>query len=68
IDDRDVRPGVKFKDCDLMGIPLRITIGEKNLKEGLVEIKFRDKKESIKVKKEETVRRTVDYVNELKRW
>ncbi|HOJ43107.1 MAG TPA: proline--tRNA ligase [Syntrophorhabdaceae bacterium] len=68
IDDRDERPGVKFKDCDLMGIPLRITIGEKNLKEGLVEIKFRDKKESIKVKKEETVRRTVDYVNELKRW
>jgi prolyl-tRNA synthetase len=33
LDDRDERPGVKFKDCDLIGIPLRITIGERGLKE-----------------------------------
>jgi len=68
IDDRDVRPGVKFKDCDLMGIPLRITIGEKNLKDGLVEIKLRDKKESLKIKKEDIIGRTIEYVEELKRW
>lgn len=68
IDDRDVRPGVKFKDCDLMGIPLRITIGEKNLKDGFVEIKHRDKKESLKIKKEDIVGRTIEYVEELKRW
>ncbi|HON84420.1 MAG TPA: proline--tRNA ligase [Syntrophorhabdaceae bacterium] len=67
-DDRQERPGVKFKDCDLMGIPLRVTIGERNLKEGLVEIKERDKKESIRVKKEEVVRRVEEYVEELKRW
>jgi prolyl-tRNA synthetase len=41
IDDRDERPGVKFKDADLIGIPLRITIGEKALAEGKVEIKPR---------------------------
>ena len=41
MDDRDERAGVKFKDADLIGIPYRIIIGEKNLKEGLVEIKER---------------------------
>lgn len=41
LDDRDERAGVKFKDADLVGIPYRIVIGEKNLKEGLVEIKER---------------------------
>jgi prolyl-tRNA synthetase len=41
MDDRDERAGVKFKDADLIGIPYRIVIGEKNLKEDLVEIKER---------------------------
>jgi prolyl-tRNA synthetase len=41
LDDRDERPGVKFKDADIIGIPLRLTIGEKNLKHGKVEIKAR---------------------------
>lgn len=41
IDDRDERAGVKFKDADLIGIPVRVTVGEKNLKQGLVEIKER---------------------------
>ncbi len=41
IDDRDGRPGVKFKDADLIGIPLRIVVGERGLKEGTVEVKWR---------------------------
>ena len=41
IDDRDERPGVKFKDADLAGIPLRLTIGEKALEQGGVEFKAR---------------------------
>ncbi|HEY6010503.1 MAG TPA: proline--tRNA ligase [Nitrospirota bacterium] len=41
MDDRDERAGVKFKDADLIGIPYRVVIGEKNLKEGLVELKQR---------------------------
>ncbi len=41
LDDRDVRPGVKFKDADLIGIPLRVVIGERGLKESNVEIKRR---------------------------
>ena len=41
LDDRDARPGVKFKDADLIGIPLRIAVGERGLKDGKVEIKHR---------------------------
>jgi prolyl-tRNA synthetase len=59
IDDRDERAGVKFKDADLIGIPTQIIIGEKNLKEGLLEIKDRRTKESAKVKVEEVVERFI---------
>jgi prolyl-tRNA synthetase len=38
LDDRDERPGVKFKDADLIGIPYRVTVGPKGLEEGKVEI------------------------------
>ncbi len=41
IDDRDERPGVKFKDADLIGIPLRLTIGDKALAEDSIEFKVR---------------------------
>jgi prolyl-tRNA synthetase len=40
-DDRDERPGVKFKDGDLIGIPFRICVGDKNVQKGLVEIRER---------------------------
>lgn len=45
-DDRDERAGVKFNDADLIGCPLRITVGEKALKEGMVELKPRKEKEN----------------------
>ncbi len=48
MDDRDARPGFKFKDADLIGIPLRIVIGGKGLKEGQVEIKWRTDAEASK--------------------
>jgi len=41
IDDRDERPGVKFKDADLVGIPYRITVGPKGIADGVVELKRR---------------------------
>ena len=41
LDDRDARPGVKFNDADLIGFPIRITIGDRGLKEGKVELKKR---------------------------
>ena len=45
LDDRDERPGVKFKDADLLGIPFRITIGKKALAEGKIELRNRRTKE-----------------------
>jgi prolyl-tRNA synthetase len=41
LDDRDERPGVKFKDSELVGFPIRIGIGEKSLAKGEVELKTR---------------------------
>ena len=41
LDDRDERPGVKFKDADLIGIPLRMTVGAKGLEKGRVELRWR---------------------------
>jgi prolyl-tRNA synthetase len=41
LDDRDVRAGVKFKDADLVGIPLRVVLGERGLRDGKVEVKWR---------------------------
>ena len=41
IDDRDTRPGVKFKDADLLGIPLRVTIGGRGLEAGRLEVRRR---------------------------
>jgi len=52
LDDRDSTPGVKFKDADLIGIPLRLTIGEKNLKKGLIEIRRRKNGETMFIEKD----------------
>jgi len=49
IDDRNERPGVKFKDADLIGLPLRLTVGGRGLKEGIIELKWRAEKEVRKV-------------------
>ncbi len=58
IDDRDERPGVKFKDADLIGIPLRITVGRK-AGDGIVEYKLRKSKDIREVKVD-------DILNEVK--
>jgi len=48
-DDRDERPGVKFKDADLLGLPLRVTVGSRAMKEGVVEIRRRRTREECAV-------------------
>ena len=45
LDDRDERPGVKFKDCDLLGIPLRVVVGPKTMDKGQAEVKERGSNE-----------------------
>ena len=49
LDDRDERPGVKFADADLLGIPHRITVGERSLKNGMVEYRHRRSGESMSI-------------------
>jgi len=55
-DDRDERAGVKFKDADLIGIPIRITIGSKNLALGKVELKIRKTGENILCKLQDVLK------------
>ncbi len=62
-DDRDERPGVKFKDADLLGFPIRVNVGGRALKEGHVEIVSRRNKRVRAVKPEEAV----EAVKELRR-
>ena len=45
-DERNERPGVKFKDAELMGIPIKVVVGERGLAEGMVEIGLRGDKPS----------------------
>jgi prolyl-tRNA synthetase len=60
IDDRDERPGVKFKDADLIGIPIQIIIGEKALKDNNIEIKIRRTKELKRVPIEHAIREIIE--------
>lgn len=55
LDDRDERPGVKFKDADLIGIPFRVTVGKKALAEGKVELRSRRTKQVDLVERENVV-------------
>jgi prolyl-tRNA synthetase len=61
-DDREERPGVKFKDADLIGIPYRVAVGKKGLAEGVVELKLRKGTEVRKVKIDEIVSLVVSEV------
>lgn len=63
LDDREERPGIKFNDMDLIGIPIRITIGKK-LNDGLVEFKLRKESESIDLPKDEVLEYITKYIKE----
>lgn len=65
LDDRDERPGVKFKDADLIGFPFRITAG-KALTDGFVELKTRENGETINLKPEEAIEKIINAVKAIK--
>lgn len=65
IDDRDVRPGVKFKDADLLGIPLRIDVGARSLKNGNVEMKLRSEPKSVLIPVQEAPKIILAKAKEL---
>ena len=64
IDDRDERPGVKFKDADLIGFPYRITVG-KTITDGLVEFKCRETGEVKSIKPEDAVKEMINIVSKI---
>ncbi len=59
-DDRDERPGVKFKDADLIGVPFRVTLGKRKFERGLVEVFTRSTKEICDVKLEDVIGTLID--------
>ncbi|MDI6728010.1 MAG: His/Gly/Thr/Pro-type tRNA ligase C-terminal domain-containing protein, partial [Thermodesulfovibrionales bacterium] len=65
IDDRDERPGIKFKDADLIGIPVHIVIGEKTLKDNQIEIKDRRTKQIRKVPIENAVNEAIAFYQKI---
>jgi prolyl-tRNA synthetase len=66
IDDRDVRAGVKFKDADLLGIPVRVTLGKKSFANGNAELKLRTESEAKNIPLETITDEVVNTINALK--
>ncbi len=62
-DDRSERPGVKFHDADLLGAPYQVVIGEKNLKEGKIEIKERRTGVSTLIEVEQVINHLVEKIS-----
>jgi len=67
LDDRSLRAGVKFKDADLIGIPVRVTVGKNSVAKGNVEVKLRADSESEEVTIEKAANKVVELVNSLKK-
>ncbi len=63
VDDRNERPGVKFKDADLLGIPFQIIIGDRNLKDGMVELKVRRNKTIEKISTDEIGKKVIKLID-----
>jgi len=66
LDDRELRGGVKFKDADLLGIPIRITVGQKALAQNNVEIKLRSEPKSQKIPVQNAAEKTTELIKALK--
>lgn len=64
-DDRNVRPGVMFSDADLLGVPIRLVVSPRNMKEAVVELSTRDKSIQDKIALDETVQTVKDLIAEM---
>ena len=62
VDDREESPGRKFNDADLVGMPVRITVGKKSLSEGKIEIKIRKTNEVLMVPADELISKMKDIL------
>jgi prolyl-tRNA synthetase len=64
LDDRNERPGVKFKDADLIGFPIRITLGKKYMEKGQAEFRLRKEKKEELLTLEESLSRVLSLLGE----
>jgi prolyl-tRNA synthetase len=62
LDDRDQRPGSKFHDADLLGVPVRIVIGRRSLAEGRVELSRRADRETLAIDRAAAVERALELL------
>jgi prolyl-tRNA synthetase len=68
-DDRQLGPGQMFKDADLIGLPIRVVLGERDYQAtGEIEVKIRKNGETLKVKKEELIPTLQKKLQELGKW
>jgi prolyl-tRNA synthetase len=65
LDDRDTRPGIMFADWELVGVPVRITIGDRGLKESLIEIQTRRQEAAAKIPVSEALAYTLEQLKSL---
>ncbi len=63
-DDRNIRPGAMFSDADLLGVPVRVIVSPRNLKEGVCEIVTRDKEISMKVELDKVIETVKGIIND----
>ena len=63
-DDRNIRPGAMFSDADLLGVPVRVIVSPRNLKEGVCEIVTRDKEISMKVELDKVIETVKEIIND----
>ncbi|MCI2809132.1 proline--tRNA ligase [Eoetvoesiella caeni] len=66
LDDRDTRPGVMFADWELIGVPLRITVGDRGLKEGMIEFQQRRAGESANIPVEQALSHALEQLQSLR--
>ena len=66
-DDRDIRPGAMFSDADLLGVPVRVVVSPRNMKENHVEIVTRDKRYQFMAEKEQAEEKILELIDTLKR-
>ncbi len=66
-DDRDIQPGVKFNDADLIGIPIQIIVGQRNFKKDKIEYKLRQNNKKVTIDIDKIVEKVSDLIEDLKK-
>ncbi|MDQ8032250.1 proline--tRNA ligase [Bordetella genomosp. 1] len=65
LDDRDARPGVMFAEWELIGVPLRVTVGERGLNDGVIEVQARRESEAAKIPADSALQTVLDKLETL---